>query len=503
MLESDALAGAQETKTNVGDEDDLSILGPFPTFKPSAKAQARAEEDFGSWYWNPRLEEGYLSPVFRQSFGIDTERLDEFFTQFARILHPEDRDEMLELMHNHHNDGVGYCIERRIALDAEHSAYRWVRLRGFSDISEDNVIRLVGGALEDLTYERAVSRYLADTENRFSNMVETALFPLMITRLSDQTIPYFNNRALEVFEIPADLDEIFNVTDFFVEESDLDAIRDELITTGKVVGYESMLKTYTGKVVWMHLSCNVIEIDGHKCASVILHDITEQRNLEHKLRQQASMDALTSLNNRKAFYEGLTVAIDTSARSEEGFALLLLDLDKFKLINDTLGHGAGDVLLVETARRLEKCLRRSDVVARLGGDEFAIIAGQLKDPTRLSALAEKIIETLSQPVFLGETEVSIGCSIGIAVHFSGEADGPELMRHADIALYKAKEDVTTSYRMFDEELSVQVRERALIERELEAAVKREEFHVVFQPRVDAHSHEIIAGEALIRWDNNR
>ena len=406
-------------------------------------------------------------------------------------------------MHNHHKNGVGYRTERRIGLDAEHSAYRWVRLRGFSDIGENGVIRLVGGALEDMTYERAISQYLDESESRFSTMVETALFPLVITRLSDQTIPYFNCKALEIFDIPADRDEAPNVADFFVEQSDLDEIRNELLSSGKVVGYESMLKTYTGKVIWMHLSCNVIEIDGHKCASVILHDITEQKTLEHKLRQQASMDALTSLNNRKAFYEGLNVAIDTSARSDEGFALLLLDLDKFKQINDTLGHGAGDVLLVETARRLERCLRRSDVVARLGGDEFAIIAGQLKDPTRLSALAEKIITTLSQPVLLGETEVSIGCSIGIAVHFSGQADGPELMRHADIALYKAKEDVTTSYRMFDEELSVQVRERALIERELQTAVKCEEFHLVFQPRVDAHSHEIIAGEALIRWDNKR
>ena len=480
-----------------------SLMGHFPLFKSSIKPHLAADEDFGSWYWNPRVQEGYLSPVLRKAFGIDPEGLDDFFIQFERALHADDREEMMQLIRNHHENGVGYCTEKRLGLNGEHSSYRWVRLRGFSDIDANGVIRLVGGAIEDMTHERAVSRYINESENRFSTMVETALFPLVITRLSDQSIQYFNSKAKEIFDVQTVPNGTFDVADFFVNQSDLGKIRDELIASGKVVGQECMLKTCSGETVWMHLSCNTLEIDGQKCASVILHDVTAQKTLEQRLRQQARMDELTSLNNRKAFYENLEVAIDMSARTEGGFALLLLDLDKFKQINDTLGHGAGDILLVETARRLEKCLRRSDVVARLGGDEFAIIAGQLKDPTRLAALAEKIVTTLAQPVLLGETEVSIGCSIGIAVHFTGHADGPELMRHADIALYKAKEDVTTSFRMFDEELSVQARERGLIERELHTAVSNEEFHVVFQPRVDAHSHEIIAGEALIRWDNRR
>lgn len=488
---------------NVANDGEQPLLGHFPIFQSPPKPHSIADKDFGSWYWNPRVEEGYLSPGLRTTFGIDPEGLDDFITQFERVLHVDDREDMMKLVRDHHENGVAYCAEKRIGVDAEHSAYRWVRLRGFSDVDENGVIRLVGGAIEDMTHERAVSQYINESENRFSKMVETALFPLLITRLSDQTVQYFNGKAKDIFGIQLGVNEVLYVDDFFVNQTDIDDIRIELVSAGKVAGNECMLKTRTGETVWMHISCNLIEIDGQSCATVILHDITEQKTLEMKLRQQARLDALTNLNNRKAFYENLEVAIETSGRSEEGFALLLLDLDKFKQINDTLGHGAGDILLVETARRLEKCLRRSDVVARLGGDEFAIIAGQLKNPTRLAALAEKIVTALSQPVLLGETEVSIGCSIGISVHFSGHADGPELMRHADIALYKAKEDIATSFRMFDEELSVQVRERALIERELDAAVSLEEFHVVFQPRVDAHTHEIIAGEALIRWNNRR
>lgn len=503
MSERNTLGRGCAAGTGGENEDDQPPSEHFPVFKPFTKPHLDADNDFGYWYWNPRAQEGYLSPVFRQTFGIDAEGLDDLFAQFERVFHADDREEMMSLMRNHHENGVGYCTEKRLAIDDEHSTYRWVRLRGFSDIDANGGIRLVGGAIEDMTHERALSRYISESENRFSTIVETALFPLVITRLSDQTIQYFNSKAKEIFDIQPRPNEVFDVADFFVNPSDLDEIRDELIASGKVAGQECMLKTCSGETVWMHLSCNIIDIEGQKCASVILHDITEQKTLEKRLRQQARMDELTSLNNRKAFYENLEVAIELSSRSEDGFALLLLDLDKFKQINDTLGHGAGDILLVETARRLEKCLRRSDVVARLGGDEFAIIAGQLKDPTRLSTLAEKIVTTLAQPVLLGETEVCIGCSIGIAVHFTGLADGPELMRHADIALYKAKEDITTSFRIFDEELSVQVRERALIERELHTAVSNEEFHLVFQPRVDAQSHEIIAGEALIRWNNRR
>jgi len=503
MRESNTPVRGWDTGTNGAEEGELSSIGHFPIFKPSIKPHLDADTDFGSWYWNPRTQEGYLSPVLRKTFGIDPDGLEDFFTQFERVLHVDDRKDMMELMRNHHEMGVGYCTEKRLSMNGEHSTYSWIRLRGFSDIDANGVIRLVGGAIEDMTHERALSRYISDSENRFSTIVETALFPLVITSLSDQTIQYFNSKAKEIFNTQLRPNDVFDVADFFVNQSDLDEIRDELNASGKVAGQECMLKTCSGEVVWMHLSCNTVEIDGQACASVILHDITEQKTLEQRLRQQARMDELTSLNNRKAFYENLEVAIEMSVRSEEGFALFLLDLDKFKQINDTLGHGAGDILLVETARRLEKCLRRSDVVARLGGDEFAIIAGQLKDPARLSILAEKIVSTLAEPVLLGETEVSIGCSIGIAVHFTGFADGPELMRHADIALYKAKEDITTSFRIFDEELSVQVRERALIERELHAAVSNEEFHLVFQPRVDAHSHEIIAGEALIRWNNQR
>ena len=503
MRESNAPRRLREAGTSDVREDEQSLSDHFPIFKPSINSNSNADEDFGSWYWNPRVEEGYLSPVLRETFGIAPEGLADFLSQFERILHEDDRAEMMELVRNHFEKGVGYQKEIRIGVDAEHSAYRWFRMRGFSDVDSKGVIRLVGGAVEDISHERAVSKSLNESENRFSMMVETALFPLVITRLSDQTIQYFNDKAKEIFGIQLQQNDVFEVADFFVNQAELQSIRDDLASTGKVIGRECMMKMYSGETVWMHLSCNTLEIEGEMCASVILHDITEQKTLEQKLRQQARMDELTSLNNRKAFYESLKVAIATSDRTGEGFALLLLDLDKFKQINDTLGHGAGDVLLVETARRLEQCLRCSDVVARLGGDEFAIIAGQLKDPTRLASLAEKIVTTLAQPVLLGETEVSIGCSIGIAVHFFDHADGPELMRHADIALYKAKDDPTASYRVFDEELSVQVRERALIERELHIAVRGEEFHVAFQPRVDAVSHEIIAGEALIRWDNKR
>lgn len=492
-----------ETETGGSREDKPSLSGHFPIFKTSILHQPNANGDFGSWYWNPRLAEGYLSPGFRKTCGIDPDGLDDFFEKFPGIVHADDRDEVIALMHNHHTNGVGYCTEKRISVDAEHSSYRWVRLRGFSDVDANGIIRLVGGAMEDIAHEHAVSQYIDESDNRFATMVETALFPLVITRMSDRSVVYFNSKAKEIFGVQNLVDGAFAVSDFFVDPSDLDDIRADLIASGEVTGRECMLKSYTGAPLWMLLSCNMIDIDGEQCSSVILHDVTAQKTLELRLREQARMDVLTDLNNRKAFYENLDVAIDRSARGNEGFALLLLDLDKFKQVNDTLGHGAGDVLLIETARRLEKCLRRGDVVARLGGDEFAIVAGQLKDQTRLAALAEKIVTTLSQPVLLGEIEVSIGCSIGIAVHLTGNADGSELMRHADIALYKAKEDVTTSYRLFDEELSVQVRERALIERELHTAVSHEKFHVVFQPRVDAHSREVIAGEALVRWNNPR
>jgi len=233
----------------------------------------------------------------------------------------------------------------------------------------------------------------------------------------------------------------------------------------------------------------------------VSREITEQKIAEERIQHLATHDALTGLPNRVMFSHLLTTAIPVAERQQRGLGVLFIDLDRFKFINDSLGHEAGDTLLKEIATRFKKVLRASDVVARLGGDEFVVLIQDMADAAQAAAVARKIISAAIRPVLLMGRECRVTASIGIALYPDNGHDEQTLMKNADIAMYFAKEEGKNNYQFYSTDIKSQSLERLTLESNLRRALESNEFSLHYQAKLDLASRSITGVEALLRWDN--
>jgi diguanylate cyclase (GGDEF)-like protein/PAS domain S-box-containing protein len=231
------------------------------------------------------------------------------------------------------------------------------------------------------------------------------------------------------------------------------------------------------------------------------HDITERKNAEDRIQYLATHDSLTGLPNRSMFSQLLNHAIQAAQRYQRQFAVLFIDLDRFKIINDTLGHEAGDQLLQEIATRLRQPLRAVDVVARLGGDEFVILIEEVSDSNQVAVVAHKILTSIIKPITLLEQECRITASIGICMYPKDAKDEQSLMKNADIAMYLAKEEGKNNCQFYSEDIQSKSIERLSIETNLRLALERNELSLHYQAKVDFKTNVITGVEALLRWKN--
>jgi diguanylate cyclase (GGDEF)-like protein/PAS domain S-box-containing protein len=231
----------------------------------------------------------------------------------------------------------------------------------------------------------------------------------------------------------------------------------------------------------------------------IIADITKQKQTETAIKMLAETDSLTGLANRTLFSQCIQTSMIAADSTDSSMAILLLDLDHFKMINDTMGHPVGDALLCEVARRLKNCTNKFDTVARLGGDEFAVIANGIHSKHDIRELAENITRSLSKPYDLDGLKVFSTASIGITMYPSDDTDADNLLRNADIALYKAKESGRGQYKLFDLPMNQEIHVRRTIEQGLRAVLKRNELQLYYQPQINVITGKIIGAEALVRW----
>jgi len=268
-----------------------------------------------------------------------------------------------------------------------------------------------------------------------------------------------------------------------------------------------------GRIRYVHEQAQLIyDSDGNPVAMTgTVQDITARKEAEEQIRYLAYYDSLTKLPNRMLFNERLIHDIALTRRHDGMLAILFLDLDRFKQINDTLGHSTGDKLLEATANLFTSCMRESDmighadpiahsnIVARLGGDEFIISLGDIKRPEDAAVVAERILESLAKPIKLDEHEVYVTASIGISIYPNDGEDAETLMMHADTAMYHAKDAGKNNYQFFMRAMTATAKGRLSMESSLRRAMSRDEFEMYYQPQVDSQSEKIIGMEALIRW----
>jgi len=354
---------------------------------------------------------------------------------------------------------------------------------------------------------------LTDRKSRAVNERQKALLDIAIENMPQALCMFdaegnstlFNSHYAELVGIPADQLKGMNLLDQFElrksrgtfkgdSRAMFDSIMAEIGAGRPIVKTEDLV--VPGKV----LRITEQPLPGTGWV-VTIEDVTEWRKTQERIAHLARHDALTDLPNRTTFREELDRVLRYTRR-EPGAAVLYIDLDHFKEINDTLGHPIGDQLLIEVARRLADCIRDGDTVARLGGDEFAVIQVSHHEPeTDAAALAMRIVSIVSTPYQLQGHHVSIGTSVGIALAPSDASEPDELIKKADLALYRAKAEGRGSYRFFELDMDASAQNRRLLNTELRLALTRNEFTLRYQPIRDVESDEIICFEALLRWEH--
>ncbi|HEY3849120.1 MAG TPA: EAL domain-containing protein [Acetobacteraceae bacterium] len=286
-----------------------------------------------------------------------------------------------------------------------------------------------------------------------------------------------------------------------VPEADHAAVTRRMRQSDVELNHEEIyVRTMTGALIPVEFSCGTIDYEGRPAAVVALRDLSDRKRDEARIRHLAHHDALTDLANRFLLQERMTHAMEASRRSGDILALLYLDLDHFKSVNDLLGHAAGDALLKQAAKRLRAEIRPTDILARIGGDEF-VIAVSVDEPDNLSRLAGRLIEAMARPFDLDGQSVEIGTSIGIAL-FPQDGNSQQVLLHAaDTALYRAKREKRGSFRFFEPAMDEHLQVRRKLEQDLRHALERGQLQVHYQPLVTCATGEVEGFEALLRWQH--
>ncbi len=371
------------------------------------------------------------------------------------------------------------------------------------------VLAVLALAMVFLNHKRQVAtrreqEALRRSEERFQSLARNAFD--MITVIDAAGVILYDSPAIErVLQYTAE-ERIGHAGFDYIHPDDRGRARDILArvleTPGVVVQLEVRLKRNDGAWRWMEVGVTNLLGDPSVCGIVAnQRDITERRAFQEQLTRQAYHDALTGLPNRALFQSRLEVALARAGRRRRSIAVLFVDLDRFKVINDSLGHETGDDLLVSVADRLREAVRDEDTVARLSGDEFTVLLEEIEDEVEAANVAQRIIDDIRQAIDLNGHQVFIGASVGIALSRNGEDRAEDLLRDADLAMYRAKEQGRSRYEIFEVNMAARARLRLDLESELRRALEKEELVLHYQPEVSLGSGRIIGAEALVRWEH--
>ncbi|HEX6678743.1 MAG TPA: EAL domain-containing protein [Actinomycetes bacterium] len=462
-----------------------------------------------TWEWN--LRSGQLR--WSRASGSSRGTLESFLEE----VHPKDRDGLRRTLERAAGDGVSFEAEFRTVLADQR--VRWHACRG--DVLRDWARRptRVVAAVWDVTEHREASERLLRAERRYRTLVEQLPLASYVEHLDQESATYISPQIADLVGYTAEewvADSNFFATVLHPDDRErVLAGFTSMHESGAAFECEYRLVARDGRIVWIHDAAVVVRDEQGRplYAQGYMIDISERKRNEEALQKsqerlleqmgraehQALHDGLTGLPNRTLFRDRAEQALLRSNRNGSGFAVMVIDLDRFKEVNDTLGHHCGDLLLQEVAERLRRTLRKNDTVARLGGDEFGVIGSDLCDHDAARTIADKLREALARPVVVGGLAMEVEASVGIAIHPEHGEDVETLLRHADVSMYVSKNTHTPV--VYASEYDHHSLTRLVLIGELRRALDGDELVVHYQPQARVSSGEVGKVEALVRWQH--
>lgn len=397
----------------------------------------------GIWYWdleNPENE--WMSPKFWETLGYNPDEKKHLTSEWQDIIFQEDLTVSTENLERHSAD-PDHPYDQIVRYKHKNGSTVWIRCRGLAIRNENGKAIRMLGAHTDITdlkeTEKEISRLTNEYEKVF-NGTQDAMF--LIKVFSNSDLRYVRNNLAHQNKTGILLEQIMNKTpqellgketgDFVAENYK------KCLVSKKSITYEQEVRLPEGNRTWLITLTPIVEAD------IVTHivgsetDITERKKLELELEKKANYDNLTGLPNRRLFFEQLERLIVQSERDKTQFALLFIDLDGFKDINDNYGHEVGDRVLITVGKRIEKCIRKADTAARMGGDEYSVLLRDIEDKKTISDIVEKIHRTLQEVMHIGNHTCHVDSSIGIAIYPANGKNGEILLRNADSKMYEVK-----------------------------------------------------------------
>jgi diguanylate cyclase (GGDEF)-like protein/PAS domain S-box-containing protein len=440
----------------------------------------------------------YVNPQMAEVVGI--ERSPQTYEDAMAPVHPEDIERVSRGLVSLLREAQSYSDQYRVIGDD--GSVRWVSHRARATVDEHGRTTGLIGSIQDVTALLAAQEQNA----RLAGIIESTADMVGIVEADTNRLVYLNRAAREVFGlVDADVTSIDTGTLYPSDtlttylETIVPVLRQNEAWSGELPMVNSGGREI---VVWQTIT-PTLRADGtlHQI-SIVGRDVTERRRFEADLAYQATHDSLTGLPNRALLLDHLELALARAERDDRLIALLFLDLDRFKMVNDLHGHDAGDELLAQTARLISEVVRPSDTVARLGGDEFVILCDDVDDEEHAVAVAHRVAAAIeSSPYYVGNTNLAISASIGIAMAAGGAGHPEALLRDADAAMYRAKDLGRARLEIYDETMRRRSANRLELSEQLAEGIEVGDIVVRFQPGVDTRTGRVTCVEALARWQH--